>query len=287
MEAIVAKKVLVQPPTGKAALWLILPDIHFPDHEPQALEIVKKVASTLKPTNTLLLGDVLDCGIFSKHDMKAVRELADYDYQQLEVDPCNQFLDFIQDHTQQMTHFLEGNHEQRIERWAVDAGRVGQEIYKLIAPKETVGKRNGSYRKKFNMVPYDVSTGNRMGFVQIVQDSPKMDTGGLVAVHGWSWAKSAARVHLEKSRSQSIVFGHTHRAQMEASRDPWTGKTIIAFNPGTLSKLQPLYQTGGNPSEWSHGFALVYVGATSWTQYIIPINKKGSCVLPDGREVKV
>lgn len=274
-------------PTGKSDLWLVLPDIHFPDHEPKALEIVKKVASILQPTNTLLLGDVLDCGIFSKHDRRTIRELADYDYQKLEVAPCNELLDYLQDNTKKMTYFLEGNHEQRIERWAVEVGRAGQEIYKMIAPAEVLGKRNGNPRKNFKLIPYDVPTGNRMGYVQIVPNHAGMKTGGLVGIHGWSWAKNAARVHLEKSRSQSVVFGHTHRIQLEASRDPWTGKTILAFNPGTLSKLQPLYSTGGNPSEWSNGFALIYVGKTSWTQYIIPINSNGSCVLPDGREIRL
>lgn len=263
-------------------LKFFIPDIHFPEHQPDALELTLKALEILKPTDTILLGDVLDCGIFSSHAKRTIQEDDAYDYKELEIDPCNQMLDRVQANTKNMTYFLEGNHEARIERWAVRNGSASKSIYNLISPSHTLGKG----RKKFSMVPYSVPTGARRGFVQVVHPSKKMKTGGLVAVHGWSFAKNAARIHLEKSRSQSIIFGHTHRQQVEVSRDPWTGQLVKAFNPGTLSKLEPLYAVGGSPNDWVHGFALVYVGETSWTEYVISISNN-ACVLPDGREIKI
>jgi len=228
----------------------------------------------------LFLGDVLDCAIFSSHPKRKISENQTYDFKKLEVDPCNKMLDHVQKNTKIHTHFLGGNHEERIERWAVGAGAVGESLYSSISPETTLA----AGRKNFTYTPYSPTTGDRLGFVQIVKPSTQMTSGGLVAVHGWSFAKHAAYVHLEKSRSQSIVFGHTHRAQTIVERDPWNGNPIKAFNPGTLSKLQPLYMTS-NPSSWSHGFSIIYVGTRSWTEYCVGVNR-GYAVLPDGTEVK-
>jgi predicted phosphodiesterase len=236
----------------------------------------------LQPDFSGFLGDVIDCDIFSAHAKKTIQETQTYNYKTLEVDPCNKLFDEVQKNTKRHTYFLEGNHEQRIERWAVNNGRVGESLYPLISPKKTLVDG----RKQFTLIPYEQPTGLRRGFVQIVAPTKKMVTGGLVAVHGWSFAKHAAYVHLEKSRSQSILFGHTHRAQTITSRDPWDGSLIKSFNPGTLSKLQPRYAHGGSPSDWSHGFAIIYVGKESWTEYCISI-VKGRCVLPDGREIRL
>lgn len=281
------KKAVVKSPgreRGTADLWFVFPDIHFPDQDEVALELALKAHEILNPEYSLFLGDVLDCGLFSSHAKKTISEAQGYDFKEMEIDPCNAMLDRVQANTKKFTHYLEGNHEQRIERWAVNNGRVGESLYHLISPRQTLWKN--PKRTNFKITPYDVPVGNRMGYVQVVKPSPRMKSGGLVAVHGWSFAKHAARVHLELSRSQSVIHGHTHRMQLDVSRDPWTGAPIKAMSPGTLAKLQPVYAHGGRPSEWSHGFALIYVGRNTWTEYLINI-VNGSCVLPDGREIRI
>ena len=266
----------------RAKVWFVFPDIHLPDHDEAAVECALKAHERIKPDRSLFLGDALDCGIFSQHPKRKISENQASDFKKLEVDPFNRMVDRVQKNTKEWTHYLLGNHEERIERWATTAGSIGESLFSMLDPVTTIG----AGRKRFSVYPYSPTTGDRMGYVQIVKPSAQMTSGGLVAVHGWSFAKHAAYVHLEKSRSQSILFGHTHRAQTIVDRDPWTGAPIKAFCPGTLSKLQPIYMTGGNPSSWSHGFGLIYVGKRSWTEYMVNVNN-GYCVLPDGTEVKV
>lgn len=264
----------MMPKDPNAKLWFIFPDIHFPEHDKKALKCALKAHEILKPTYSLFLGDVMDCGLFSTHAKKTIPESLGYDFLKKEVEPTNKLLDQVQDQTHKHTYFLCGNHEERIQRWSANNGSVAMSLFNMLDPCRVLSES----RKNFTMIPYNIPTGDRMGFVQIAPN--------LVAVHGWSFAKNAARIHLDRSRSQSIIFGHTHRAQMECGRDPWTGKLIKAFSPGCLSKLQPLYAVGGSPTDWSHGFAIVYVGRNSWTEYIVNI-VNGYCVLPDGQEVKV
>lgn len=267
-------------PKGDAKLWFIIPDIHFPEQHDEALEVAYTAMKLLKPNYSLFLGDALDCGIFSAYESKTFAEERTYDFEESELNPCNAFIDRVQQNTKEHTYFLEGNHCARVERWAIKNGRTAQALYSRISPRINLSRG----RKNFTWIPYSVPTGTRRGFVQIAPNTSRMTTGGLVAVHGWSFASNSAAVHLQMSRSQSIVYGHVHRCQMEASRDAWTGKLIKAFSPGCLSVLEPLYAVGGAPNQWTHGFALVYVGKNSWTEYLISI-VNGGCVLPDGTEI--
>jgi predicted phosphodiesterase len=262
-------------PKRQSKLWFIFPDIHVPNHDETALECALKAHALLKPHYTVFLGDLMDCELFSSHRKRLITETLAYDFKQIEVQPTKDLLDRVQKNTKEHTYLLSGNHEERIERWASNSGQISQSLFSMLNPEIVLSEN----RKKFTFVPYSLSDGGH-AHIRIASD--------LVAVHGWSWAKHAAQIHLEKSRSQSIVFGHSHRHQVASARDPWTGKIIKAFNPGTLSKLQPIYMVGGNPSDWSHGFAIVYVGKgkTNWTEYCITI-KEGYCVLPDGTEIKV
>lgn len=257
-----------------AKLWLIWPDTHFPEQDDEAVACAMKALTILKPHKTILLGDILDCGVFSAHTKRNIPDSLAYDFQEMELIPCNKLVDAIQKNTIEHTYMLEGNHEARVETWAVNNGRTAASIHTMLSPQKNISKG----RKNFTWVPYSVPTGDRMGYVEIAKD--------LVAVHGWSHAKHAAAKHLDLSRSRSILHGHTHRAQMMCGRDPWTGHEIKAFSPGCLSKLAPLYMHGGTPTDWVHGIAIIYVGQNSWTEYIINI-RKGYCVLPDGREVKI
>lgn len=268
---------------GTAKLLFAFPDIHFPDQDPVALELALKAHEILNPEISLFLGDVLDCGLFSTHPKRTIHEAQGYNFNRLEVQPCNEMLDTVQKNTKEHTYFLLGNHEARLEAWAVKNGLVGESIYELVSPEFTLMVQPA--RENFTMIPYNVPSGDRMGFVQLVKPSKKMKSGGLVAVHGWSHCKNAARKHLEISRSQSIIHGHTHRMQLEVSRDPWTNTPIKAMSPGTLAKLQPVW-LHGSPTEWCQGFLLIYIGQTSWTEYLINI-ANGSCVLPDGREIRL
>ena len=253
-------------------LWIAFPDTHFPEQDEEALEVALRVHETLNPNYTIHLGDLMDCAMFSDYAKRTIPETVANDFKSLEVDPTNAFWDRVQENTLEHCYYILGNHEARLERWAARNGQIALGLFNLIDPVNTVGK----HRKDFTVIPY--TDGNNLGgAVHITKD--------LVAVHGFSIAKHAAAAHLGKSRTKSILYGHTHRDQRDTSRDPWSDRIIKAFSPGCLSKLQPLY-AHGSPSDWTHGINLVYVCGDSWTEYVININN-GSCVLPDGREIKI
>jgi len=257
-------------------LVLVLPDMHFPYNDPVATECVKKVASVLKPGRIVQLGDILDCAVFSNHGPSHVAEVRVDSFYEQEVVPARQFIATMLDHTELYVQ-LAGNHEHRVERWALRQGLAGVAVHELVSPQHLLGADTAT--GQFKWIPY-MDTKSPTCFYSI--------TRNLIAVHGWSFAKNAAQIHLDKARSKSVVYGHTHRHQVASTRDPFSGKVLKAFSPGTLSKLQPLYFTGGTPSEWVHGFALVYCSkkGTGFSEYCVTI-EKGVCVLPDGKQISL
>ncbi len=277
-----SKKIKIEGPSKKAETWIFWPDTHFPDQNDEAVEVAKKIVEIIKPLNFCYLGDLIDCAIFSQHPKRSLIETKGYDFNKLEIEPANKLIDFTQKYTKNKTYFIEGNHCVRAERWCISAGRVGESIFEYFSPKILLSKN----RKKFQYLPYCVPTGNfQQGYVEVVPETSGM-IPALSAVHGWSFAENAAAVHLNKSRSRSLIYGHVHRQEQKVSRDPWSGKVVMAASPGCLSKLQPIYATGNSPSSWVNGLGLLFVGSESWSYYNLLI-VNGRCVLPDGREIRI
>ena len=257
-------------------LTLILPDAHFPDADPRAIEAVEKVCEALRPWRVVHLGDLLDCLPFTRHPLHKLKQAQDYDWEGMEIAPARRFIERLKKNCGYY-HQLWGNHEERAERWCVGAGNTGEAIWSMINPK--VRLLGGFSKDEVGFTPY-VSKGDISCHYKIAKD--------LLAVHGWSFARHASAVHLGKSAMAgcSVVHGHTHRIQVDSARNPLTGRVLKAWSPGCLANLAPEYTQVNGPTSWAHGFSLVYVGKHSWTDYTIVIDR-GYCVLPDGSEVKV
>lgn len=247
---------------------MVLPDLHIPHHDQAALDCVLQAYHILKPSEVVVLGDWLDCEAFSTHPRSSMAELSARRFVDDELLPCGEVLDKLQALGNRLV-FIEGNHEQRIERFAVSLGNnLGGDIYRLMSPRHVFAQG----RPNFQWVGYK----EQLAHYAIAPD--------LWALHGWSFAKSAARIHQDRAVSVSVVYGHTHRQQSEARRDPASGRVLKAWSPGCLCKLQPIYAQN-RPTSWVQGFSIVYLGRKTWTDYTVTI-QDGACVLPSGRQIK-
>lgn len=259
-------------PKPGSHLVMVLPDLHFPYHDPAALQAALDAHALYKPKKTIILGDWLDCTGFSAHAKKSKKELLSGSFKDTEVDPCRRTLDKLEKNTQEII-YLEGNHEFRVERMILQYPDILAAVEDLINPKLLLSEGR---KKPFTWVSY-VPNGQILSHYRIAND--------LIAVHGWTHAKNAAAKMVSLSKKWSIIYGHTHRQQLDSDRDPIDGAGITAWSPGCLSKLQPLYMHS-TPTSWRHGFSLIWVknDLSNWTQYTVTINN-GICVLPDGRKI--
>ena len=251
-----------------ARVLLAFGDVHVPHQNNLALEVMKKAASLLKPHVSISLGDLLDCGQFSVHPPTFGAPETDYE---ADLAHAGQLIDFIQRHTQERTILIEGNHEYRLDRWAAQHAE-GRGAYSLLAPRIQLmrGRSHCTY------IRYG-STEGRYPHYPV--------NSRIVAVHGWSYAQNAARMHLRISQGRSVLFAHSHRAQVELTQNIWGSGTIQARSAGCLCNPIPLYGTG-RPVEWVNAFILGYLGGHSDTLYTIPITGNFA-ILPGGEEIRV
>lgn len=240
--------------------------MHFPNHDPQAVEVFGKALKALRPSVSICLGDLVDCAAFSTH---APDPSGDVPYDR-EISLANAFLDDVQKASGK-TVYLEGNHEYRLERYAA-RDRAGKAAKALLSPRELLGRG----RKNFTFVPYSHEAGEYGHY----RAAPN-----LVCVHGWSHAQNATRQHLEKGQGVSVIHGHTHRADHQYVQGRWSSGIVEAVSAGCLCKRIPTYMAG-TPVDWVHGFIMGYLGKTQHTLFFVPI-VKNACVLPSGREIRI
>ena len=246
---------------------------------------VLHVAQTWRPDKIVVLGDWLDGAAFSSHGRRAFSEAAPQ-FVRDEVAPCNDFLDKLQGRASRPLVYCEGNHEARVERYAVGLGGAGVDVYALASPQRLIRHRVDATgrphreRKNFTWVPY---LGNGTHSHHLITRRLKRSSA-LIAIHGWSTAKNFTKVNLDHARDHSVVAGHCHRMQSTTSRNRLTGELLQSWSPGCLVGLYPTYMAN-SPSDWTHGFSMVYVGSDSWTNYNVPIFGDGAAILPDGKRV--
>lgn len=268
-----AKKSLVTATNNKPKpgnhLVVAVPDTHVPYQDEAALACVQHVIEILRPRKVLVLGDFIDATAFSTHPVKSLAEVAAKNFYESEIAPANRELDRFQKYSDELI-YISGNHCSRLERIAAALGGPFGAVYNLVSPQTLLSAN----RKNFTWIPYN----SHLAHYTVAND--------LWAFHGWTHSTHAAYAHLHALRSISGIFGHIHRQQSYAVRDPVTNRVIKAWSPGCLTKLQPLWMLN-SPTNWVHGFDLIYVrdDLSEWTNYTVSITN-GEVILPSGRTVK-
>lgn len=227
-----------------------IPDTHGAKIDKGALAALLTDLKALDPHEIILLGDHVDCGGFlaQHHVMGYVAETA-YSYED-DIAHANAFLDAVQKAAPRAAVcYLEGNHERRVETWAVTQtlrhSRDAEGLRQLYAPEHrlSLAARGITYYRE--SVYYD-----GLPVPGVIK------RGKCYFMHGMSTAKNAVAATLAKIGG-NVVFAHTHRAQSEVVRLVGAG-VIGGWNPGCLCELQPLWQHT-SPTDWTHGYGVQLV----------------------------
>jgi len=229
------------------AIRLIVPDSHGSLIDTAAAEAFLEDAQTLDPDEVVLIGDHVDCsGIYNGHGISS-REDREYSYFE-DMAAGNKFFDALQAAAPRAAfHYLEGNHEYRVKRWAsknVTCDRDIEPYIALTGPQGLLKLRE----RKIKYYAYDEC---HMGLT--IPNTIKL--GHCYFVHGTTHAIHAAAVTLTQFGA-NVVFGHVHRAMASVGRTI-KADAIGAWCPGTLAKLQPIY-FHSKPSNHTHGYGVQF-----------------------------
>ena len=240
-----------------------IPDSHGEHIDIPARDAFLADLKLLDPHEIVMLGDHLDCGgTFNAHQRSYTNEMTE-SY----ADDCkaaNSFLNKIQKRAPRARiHYLEGNHEQHVERFAARNFHNHKDAVGML---EVFGPKAVLDLKRRGITYYQRST-QYMGLS--IPGTIKL--GKCFFVHGLNFSRHSAAAHLAQV-GENVVFGHVHRSQSVIERTV-TSDGHGAWCPGTLAKLQPLYRHTA-PTTWSHGYLVQFVsGSGAFLTLNIPIHK--------------
>ena len=228
---------------------VVIPDTHGCFVDTEAAAAFLSDLDHLDPAEVVFLGDHLDCaGWLSKHHPFSTVQEARYTFEE-DVDAANAFLDEVQQRTPNAEyHYIEGNHEERVEKFVVESTRQHPSdaayLRKIFSPEAILHleQRKMPYYRRTKQY-CDL---RRRGMLKL---------GHCYFVHGTTHAKHAAANHLGQHKVP-IVFGHTHRRQQAGTSDVLT--ELDAWCPGCLCVLEPMWKHS-QPTDWSHGYGLQIV----------------------------
>lgn len=217
---------------------LVFSDLHIPNHDEEAWKILNKVAKAGKWDHVVNLGDTMDFGCISRHNKNALRKVegkrlqADYDL-------ANKMLNELQKNARAKNKkakftFLEGNHDQWIEKW-IDANPVVEGMFEVETQLNF--KDRG-----IEWVRYDERQLFRLGKANFHH--------GIYATQ-YHAAKHAHRFGC------NIFYGHVHDVQSFSKVIFGEMSEVVGQSIGCLCRKDLDYKRG-RPDNWNHAFMTMH-----------------------------
>jgi hypothetical protein len=238
-------------------------DVHGMMMDRAAVDAFLRDVKTLNPDEVVLTGDIVECGGWlAKHMPIGFVATCDYSYQE-DVRAASWFLDELQAAAPNAAlHFLEGNHEDRVERWCVDQtmahGRDSDFLRLAFSPFALLRleERGIPYYRRTEIY----GTGLPRGWIKL---------GQMFFTHSLTYSKNAARDAAIKTAG-NVTYGCTHREDTATVVFPGVG-IVKAFNPGCLCQMQPIWKHS-DPTSWSQGYGIDFIAKSgSFLRVHVPI----------------
>lgn len=259
---------------------IIIPDTHGAKIDPLAAAAFFADLEFLAPSvkEVVMLGDHLDAGGFlaQHHTLGYVAETEDTFED--DVVATNLLLDRVQSTCPEAEiHYIEGNHERRIERWCVTQALANRRdsayLHRLFGVEAQLNLEKRNIRHYKQGVFYDDC-----------RIPATFRLGRCFFTHGSRVGQNPAKLMLSDFGG-NVVFGHVHRIDMAASRSVKDGE-VGAWSPGCLCKLQPMY-AHTQVTKWAHGYGLQFVnGGGDFLHINVPIIEGKSYLVPLAQRIK-
>lgn len=215
---------------------IVLPDIHTPAHDKDALKAILDFIKYYKPNRIIQLGDFCDWDSLSHYEPRVDSDIRLIDR---EIAESNEVLDQIDSSLPKKCekYMLGGNHEQRYQTFRLNHGFE-------VAFRRM--KDMTSWQEEYNL--------KKRGW-QSREYGEWLELGKIIFVHGW-YASTNSADRMLRCFCKNIIFGHTHQhlvaSMMDSDHNPIEAESI-----GTLSRFNLSYLQGKPPVNWIHGFLYI------------------------------
>ncbi len=247
---------------------VIFGDVHGLHCDVPAFTAMLGDVKRLNPHEVIIGGDGVNCGGFlaAKHTLGYVADTADT-YEE-DIAAANGHLDAIREAAPNArTEWIEGNHEDRVERWAVTEAlrnRADAEFLRRLVSPATL----------LNLKTRGIPFHRRAECHDGLSIPGWIKRGKCFFTHQMSSARNAAAASVANTGG-NLVFFHTHRQDFSPLVLPGVG-LIAAWCPGCLCQRQPLWRHS-SPTHWTHGYAVQLIARTGNFLHInVPIENGNS-----------
>ena len=240
-DALTVRKLLSsEVPTG--SVIGVFSDVHIPIHDEAVLRLVVECCEDVGVTHVVANGDILDCGVGSRHPSKRARDSIDMGDLKRSVEPGRWFLNWMRTRP---CWFVRGNHE----RWLED--KIAEDpALRAVTPEALLGiPENGD------------------GW-EVLPSGSCLRLGSLVIEHGdgiWpsgSGGQNPGARAKQVAPDQTTIVGHLHRKFMSVwtTRDEdGVPRSRAVYGNGHLSKETAHREYAGTYPGWQQSFALIRV----------------------------
>jgi predicted phosphodiesterase len=218
---------------------LVIPDLHLPLEDKRATSRVLEFAASERWDEAILLGDVLDCNLYSAfnegkprktrgqsiaEDMKNGREwLAGFCRTVRKRRPGCKVV------------YIEGNHEERVQRY-IDARPEHEGLLEI---------------------PVQLQLDDlRVQWVPFWSKGTAYQIGHASFIHGFSTIQNHAAKHA-RDWGSNVFYGHTHDVQEHSIYRRAKNVTIKGKSLGCLCDFEQPYMRG-RPMRWQHAFGVFH-----------------------------
>lgn len=242
----VVKKAKTRKLTGSdLRKMVVLPDTHFPLHDPKAMSAVITFLEEFKPDTVVILGDWFDFEAISRWDPVDLDTFTTMEEIHVGTRGLEQVRRAVGDKCEVI--FLEGNHEERLAKYMIANCR---EMYGIT--------------DLYRLAKMDVLD---IKFIP-VKNQP-LRYGDVDFIHGSFTNKYHAFKHVDVYR-RNIVYGHLHDVQRFSVANP-NGEPIMGLSLGCLANKNQKYLKG-RPTNWTHALGVFYFSKDGkFTDHVIPI----------------
>jgi predicted phosphodiesterase len=215
-----------------AGIHLVVSDIHAPDQDDQAMDVMYQIGAAIVPNSVIINGDLFDCSSLSRFTPSSEQHVR-------WVEERNEAIKVIAQMRQQFAgipfRFVPGNHDVRPLNWISSNALPLQNVFTL---EQWLGIDDP-----------------KLG-IEVVHDG-RIVLGNLLIKHGVKvgiHAGTSVKKEID-AHGMSVIMGHVHRrAIVEVTK---TAHQLVGVELGCLCNLRPSYLPAEETANWQHGFAVV------------------------------
>lgn len=213
-------------------------DTNEPLHDEAAWECAFRAARALRPDVIVMLGDMLDLAPFGKYRLKhGLRATT----QRTLDDMKTKLTRLRRDNRGAVIHWLEGNHELRIQSALTDTCPEAATLEAMQLP---------------NLLGLD-----KLAVNYHAPYGSRIEIDGVLYTHGSlhaSWGGQTAGKYLAKATTRSVVYGHCHKSELAWRKTD--DALLFAMSPGTIAHVDGRVPGTTLHPDWQQGLAIVEDG---------------------------